>query len=123
MPRIAAQRAPRLGSRKVDHRDGSGHLDRAYESELRARVRDGVRPTERAFVRGSSSINESAERAGEEFVLAVTTGEEGGGPELDETTPEERGGPFVATTGQAEFAYGADASNPSDGTREPFPTT
>jgi hypothetical protein len=123
MTRIVEQKAAHPGARPVDHRDGSGHLDRAYEKKLRARARDGVRPTERAFVHGSSSANASAERAGEEFVLAATTGEEGGAPELEEMTPEESGGPFVATTGRAEFAHGTDASNPRDGTREPFPTT
>jgi hypothetical protein len=123
MPRIVAPKDIRLHGRTVDHRDGSGHLDHAYEKELRARARDNVPPPERAFVHGSSSPDASAEQAGEEFVLGVTTGEAGGAPELDETSPEERGGPFVATTGHAEFAYGPDESNPKDGTREPFPTT
>ena|SRR5579859_5209730 len=107
-----------------DHRDGSGHLDPAYEADLRARVRARVvRDGERAFVRGTSSANARAEQSGEEFVMAITTGEEGGAPGLDEVSSEEGGGPFVLTTGRIEFAYDVDESNPADGTREPFPKT
>jgi hypothetical protein len=122
MTNIVVPRDLRLG-RPVDHRDGSGHLDRAYERQLRARVRDGVRGAERAFVHGGLRANAGAERAGEAFVIAATSGEESAWFELDQMSAEERGGPFVATTGSVEFASGSDESNPSDGTREPFPTT
>ena len=55
--------------------------------------------------------------------MTATSGEDGGELSLDETCTEENGGPFVVTGARTEFAYGADESNPSDGTCEPFPTT
>jgi len=116
--------APGGFGRPVDHWDGSGHLDRAYEKKLRARLRgDSVRSAERAFVHRGSPADASAERAGEAFVIAATSGEERATFELDEMSAEERGGPFVVTTGCVEFASGSDETNPRDGTREPFPTT
>ena len=122
MTPILAPRGLRFG-RPVDHRDGSGHLDRAYEKELRARVRESVRSAERAFVRRGSPANASAKQAGEAFVIAATSGEERATFDLDQMSAEERGGPFVVTTGRVEFASGSDETNPRDGTREPFPTT
>ena len=108
----------------VDHRDGAGHLRPSYDAKLRARVHESVRPTgEKAFVRGTSSGDPSAEQSGEDFVQAATSGEEAGAYDLDEVSREERGGPFLVTTGRTEFAFDADASNPLDATREPFPTT
>jgi hypothetical protein len=110
--------------RNVEHRNGAGHLDPAYEAGLRARVHDRARRTgERAFVRGSWSIDASAEESGEEFVRSVTSGVDGGESALDDETSEERGGPFVETNASVEFAYESDESNPPDATREPFPTT
>jgi hypothetical protein len=124
MNRFIRLRQSRLDPRRVDHRGGDGHLDPAYESLLRARVHDGDhRAPEKAFVRGSSSTDPTAEECGEEFVMTVTSGEDGGESSLDEVSTEERGGPFVVTSGQTEFAYDADESNPPDGTREPFPRT
>lgn len=106
-----------------DHRNGAGHLERAYEERLRARVRREWTAPERAFVVAASGAHSGTARAGEEFVLAVTSGDESGATELDPIGSEEGGGPFVLTTGHTEFAYGSDASNPHDGTREPFPRT
>jgi len=109
---------------RADHRDGSGHLDPAYEADLRARVRGRIaHADERAFVRGTSTVNARAEQSAEEFVMAITTGEEGGAPGLDEVSSEESGGPFLVTYARTEFAYDVDESNPADGTREPFPTS
>jgi hypothetical protein len=114
-----------LKPRHVDHRDGAGHLDPIYEVVLRDRVRDRARNAEntnwRPFVTGTSSTDPSAEESGEEFVMTVTSGEDGGESELDGESNEERGGPFVETSGDVQFAYGTDASNPADATREPFP--
>lgn len=111
-------------ARRVEHRDGAGHLDAAYEAGLRARVRDRARGTrERAFVSGPSSMNATAEESGEEFVMSVTSGVDGGESALDEETSEERGGPFVVTSATVEFAHGTDESNPRGATREPFPTS
>lgn len=112
------------GDGPVDHRDGAGHLDPAYEAALRAHVREGARRVvEKAFVGGTSSADPSAEQRGEEFVMTVTSGEDGGESSLDEMSSEERGGPFVVTYARTEFAYEADDSNPVNGTREPFPTS
>jgi hypothetical protein len=123
MTHVVTPRNARFTDR-ADHRDGSGHLDPAYEADLRARVRGRTtHAPERAFVHGTSSANVGAEQSGEEFVMAITTGEEGGAPGLDEVTSEERGGPFLVTHGRTEFAYDVDESNPADGTREPFPKT
>ena len=112
-------------ARRVEHRNGAGHLDPAYEAALRTRVIDrGARHIgERAFVSGSPSADSNAEECAEDFVMTVTTGEDGGEAALDEETDEERGGPFVETRASAEFAYGFDESNPAGATREPFPTT
>jgi hypothetical protein len=124
MTRIIRLMDLRPGRGIVDHRDGAGHLGPVYEAKLRARARhDADRVSERAFVRGPSSPDASAEQSGEEFLKAATSGEERGACDLDEVSSEERGGPFVVTTGKTEFAYEADESNPADGTREPFPTT
>jgi hypothetical protein len=107
-------------TRGVAHRDGAGHLDPAYEAELRSRVQDRARRTgERAFVSGTSSANPSAEEAGEDFVIMVTGC--GNGDSAREDRSEERGGPFVQTSGGVEFADDTDESNPVDATREPFP--
>jgi len=121
----AASAVATLIKRRVQHRNGAGHLEPAYEAELRARVQDRARNTgERAFVGGTWSTDLSAEESGEEFVMTVTSGEDGGKSALstlDEESSEERGGPFVETDARVEFAYGTDGSNPTGATREPFP--
>jgi hypothetical protein len=107
--------------RRVEHRDGAGHLEPAYEAQLRLDVRARRVVGERAFVGRASSAGSLAEQSGEEFVMAVTSG--GATDELalyDEAT-EERGGPFIVTNSSLEFAYGTDESNPLGATREPFP--
>jgi hypothetical protein len=63
-----------------------------------------------------------AETLAEEFVTSATSAEEMREDERNELHPEEFGGPFTETTAQEEFANEADASNPDDATREPFPT-
>jgi hypothetical protein len=63
-----------------------------------------------------------AEALGEDFVLAATTGENMNGDDFDQVVSEEIGGPFVETSGDEEFADGADESNPDDATSEPVPT-
>ena len=120
--RIGAVRAPAapsasvarvVGTRRVDHRNGAGHLEPVYEAALRVRVRDRVRvAAERAFVRGTSSNDSSAEESGEDFVMTVTSGQDAGESTLDEDSSEEGGGPFVETNAREEFAYDTDESNP-----------
>jgi hypothetical protein len=85
-------------ARSIDHRNGAGHLDPAYEAALRVRVHDRARnTTEPAFVGGTSRANAIAEECGREFVMTVTSGEDGGESGLDEETSEDRGGLFVHT--------------------------
>jgi hypothetical protein len=85
-------------ARGVDHRNGAGHLDPAYEAALRMRVHDRARNSgERAFVSGTSSTHAIAEECGREFVMTVTSGEDGGQSGLDEETSEDRGWLFVHT--------------------------
>ena len=109
---------------RVDHRDGAGHLEPAYAASLSAQASlRAQKTTERAFVSGSFSADSAAEESAEEFVLTVTSGEDGGESELDDVTLEERGGPFVETSAATEFGYRTDATNPVDATREPFPTS
>jgi hypothetical protein len=109
---------------RVDHRNGSGHLDPAYETALRLRVRDRARKTgDRAFVSAASRAEPGAEESGEKFVTAVTCGGDGEELPYPEETSEERGGPFVKTYASVEFAYDTDDSNPITATREPFPTS
>jgi len=102
-------------------RDGAGHLTARVAADLLARSRDeGAAPgSERAFFRRARSGDALAERLGESFVGGATSGEDAS----DEVDVEENGGPFVETTSETELAIGTDASNPSDATREPFPTT
>jgi hypothetical protein len=94
---------------RVDHRDGAGHLDAAYMTRLRERASLWARKaSDRAFVNGTWTSDPSAEEAGEEFVIAVTTCENAGESMLDMVTTEENGGPFVETSAATEFAYGAE---------------
>jgi hypothetical protein len=108
----------------VDHRDGAGHLALVYRASLEQRASYRARKTkDRAFVSGTWSADPTAEESAEEFLLAVTSGENGGESTLDVVTPEENGGPFVVTAAGVEFAYETDRSNPRGATREPFPTS
>jgi hypothetical protein len=88
------------------------------EEEGPARERE--QPEE--LIRGAAH-DDLAEELGEEFVESATSGEQAAEDMRDEEVPEESGGPFVETSGNSEFAYGTDASNPKDAERDPFPTT
>jgi hypothetical protein len=77
---------------RIDHRNGAGHLDPTYEAALRVRVHDRARHIpERAFVGAALRRNKIAEECGREFVMTVTSGEDGGESGLDEKTSKERG--------------------------------
>jgi hypothetical protein len=108
----------------VKRRDATGHLDPRYAADLRLRsLEHAPRPEEDvAFLERAKSREPLAEVLGEEFVEAATTGEDVTLETLNGKTPEDEGGPFVVTRSRDEFARGSDASNPSDATREPFPT-
>jgi hypothetical protein len=58
----------------------------------------------------------------EEFLRAVTTGEDAGEEMMDEETPDECGGPFVIRSARSIFVRGTDESNPVDASREPLPS-
>src|SRR5579859_1749166 len=110
-----------IRAHRVDHRDGAGHLDAAYMTRLRERASHRARKaSDRAFVNGTWTSDPSAEEAGEEFVIAVTTCENAGESMLDMVTTEENGGPFVETSAATEFAYGAEPPNPFVARHRPF---
>ncbi len=111
-------------ARRVDHRDGAGHLDPVYEARLTAHVSERAhKAQDRAFVSGTRTADAGAEESAEEFVMTVTSGEDGGEFMLEGTASEEDGGPFIETSATKEFAYGSDRTNPIGATREPFPTS
>jgi hypothetical protein len=116
----AAKRAPaKPKAPEIKRRDGAGHLDPAYEADLRARIESKPKEDDdRAF-----APDALGNELGEEFVETVTSGEDEGTELRDKSTTEEVGGPFTVTTGGTEFASGEDESNPEEATREPFPTT
>jgi hypothetical protein len=62
-----------------------------------------------------------AENLAEEFVEAVTGGDDPVEEALEAVVPEELGGPFVVTGAADEFAHDIDAANPEDAEREPLP--
>jgi hypothetical protein len=66
-------------------------------------------------------VDDLGEMLGEEYVRAVTSGEEQGVEMRDEELPEEMGGPFVETSPRKEFGFDVDDSNPEDAEREPLP--
>jgi hypothetical protein len=120
--KLAELRSLAVKAPRVDHRDGAGHLAPVYRASLEQRASYRARKVkDRAFVSGTWSTDAAAEESAEEFLMSVTSGENGGESKLDWVTLEENGGPFVVTAAGAEFAYGTDRSNPRGATREPFP--
>jgi len=119
-----ASRKHAAPAHEIRRRDGSGHLDPAYEAALlaetgHARTRDDAR----AFLGRARSSEGLSEQLGEEFVETVTGAQDEGEEVFNQVVPEEAGGPFVETSGNTEFAHGTDASNIKGATREPFPKT
>jgi hypothetical protein len=120
--KLAKHNSPATKVSRVDHRDGAGHLAPVYEASLQERTSYRVRKAKnRAFVSGPWSVDTAAEASAQEFLMTVTSGENGGEFMLDAVMPEENGGPFVVTAAGAEFAYETDRSNPTGAMREPFP--
>jgi hypothetical protein len=120
--------APAAAPAPIKRRDASGHLDPEYAKGLLAlsgHASDGAHhdSNDKAFLKHARSKDELAEGLGEQYVGAITSGEEQGEEALDALSPEESGGPFIVTKGKTEFADDVDESNPADATREPFPTT
>lgn len=90
---------------KFRRRDGSGHLDPAYESLLlSASAGSSGGRLERAFL-GSRSSDPVAEEWASDFVAGVTSGHAEAQELLDRTLPEEDGGPFLETSAKTELAY------------------
>jgi hypothetical protein len=117
-------KAKKKAAHPKTRRDGTGHLDLAYERDLRRRSKENLeRDDDRGFLVGKRKDDALANELAQEFVETVTSGEDEGVELRDQTVEEEEGGPFVGTTGEQEFADGPDASNPADATREPFPKT
>jgi hypothetical protein len=117
-PKAAA--APK--AKPLRRRDGSGHLDPAYASQLRklSHKPDHLK-TERAFVGGQN--DDLAESLGEQVIESATSGEYDGEDVANQDVTEEQGGPFVESSGAREFGHDIDESNPVDAKREPFPTS
>ena len=103
-------------------RNATGHLDPRYARDLRALGKASAGPADAAPIVDEDLRDDPlAEELGESFVRTATSG--GEEEDLDQVVDEETGGPFVETTGEDEFAYGTDASNPEGAAREPFPVT
>ena len=91
---------------KFRRRDGTGHLDPAYESMLRATGGMSTRASDDlGFLGRPWSDDPVAEERGGEFVVSATSGHDDAQELLDRTMPEEEGGPFVETSASTEFSY------------------
>jgi hypothetical protein len=118
-----ARKAPARGKPAVRRRDGAGHIDPKYAQDLLEKSGAPEQDPRRGFVNRPRSKDDLVEELAEEFVEEATSAEHEGEDIQNQEVPEDRGGPFVETTGQEEFAYGTDLSNPKGAKREPFPTT
>ena len=103
--------------------DASGHMDPAERQRLLALGREHRDAEPKGLTAEQIARDPLGAEMGEAAVLAMTSGEDELGDELDAEVEEERGGPFVETSGRTEFAEGTDESNIEGATREPFPTT
>lgn len=115
-------KSKRESKQPLRRRDGAGHINPAYASDLLALSghSDGD-DNGGAFVDRPYSDDELSEELGEAFVAGATSGEGAESERLDEVEAFEAGGPFVVTDARREFAEGTDDSNPVESTQEPFP--
>jgi protein-disulfide isomerase len=118
-------RPAKASAKPFRRRDGTGHLDPAYQkfllSESGASRSD---EDDRAFIGGGGRSNDAlAEQLGEEFVESATSGQDDGDERFDQVVPEENGGPFVESNGAIEFADDDEPPNIDDAPPEPFPKT
>jgi hypothetical protein len=121
-PKVAAKKKSSAKAKPMRREDRPGHYDPKYKAKLR-QLGQHEKDDDRAFVGGARTRDDLAEELGEEAVVAMTSGEDGLGDDLQADVPEDSGGPFVRSSGGKEFADGTDASNPDDALREPFPKT
>jgi hypothetical protein len=114
-----------IHSRGREHRlyDNAGHLDAEHAERLLAGSGDRRSKPPEAFVASHKGHNDLATELAEGAVVAMTSGEDHLGEDLNHDVEEDWGGPFVVTSGSKEFAHGVDESNIAEATREPFPTT
>jgi hypothetical protein len=125
---VATRTAPPAKASRIQRRDATGHLDAGYAADLHARSRasEEDHSSDLAFLRTPKSRRSPlAAELGREAVMTMTSGEDQSAELQDVALPmgEEMGGPFVPSAAAREYAPGEDRSNPSDATREPFPTT
>jgi hypothetical protein len=114
----------KAGKKPTSRSDLAGHLDPAHAARLLRLSREtDQHDANVGFVAGPRSKDAMAEQFGEETVSAMTSGEGKAADDWNEHVEEEDGGPFIATSGDEEFATGTDESNTADATREPFPKT
>jgi hypothetical protein len=120
----AKKKAATAKKKAVARRDATGHLNKKYAADLRARARESREPDDTdAFIRKSRAHDALAEQLGEEAVRTMTSAEDQSDQLQEAEVDEENGGPFVTTSGGQEYADGTDLSNPRRATREPFPKT
>ncbi len=123
--KAAPKKKPKKVAKKkaIRRSDGHGHLDPKYKKDLLAE--SGGDPGLKDAKRGAFKVKDDsyAEDLGQEVVGEATSGEDEKEDLENRIGEEERGGPFVVTTGQQEFGYEPDESNPIDGDVEPFPKT
>ena len=103
--------------------DNAGHLDPTRASRLlEISAGNHVRQPENAFLSGAAAHDDLAAELGEGAVVAMTSGEDAVGEDLNHDVEEDWGGPFIESPASKEFASGTDESNIAEATREPFPT-
>jgi hypothetical protein len=96
--RAPAKAAPARRAKPLQRRDGTGHLNAKYESELHARSED--RETDPVgFVARPRSGDDMVEELGEGYVASATSGEYEAEDTQNQDVTEEVGGPFVETSG------------------------
>lgn len=123
-PIVATGAGGKASKKPTSRSDPTGHLDPAHAARLLRISREtDSHDANVGFVAGPRSKDAMAEQFGEETVSAMTSGEGTASDDWNEHVEEEDGGPFVATSGDEEFATGTDESNIPDATREPFPKT
>lgn len=117
-------RPARASPKPFRRRDGTGHLDPAYQKFLLSESGTSRSDEDdRAFIGSSRSNDALAEQLGEEFVESATSGQDDGDERFDQVVPEENGGPFVESNGAIEFADDDEPPNIDEAPPEPFPKT
>jgi hypothetical protein len=118
--RSVKKRAPHTKGRKVGAGPPNGRVTHEVEvDEARERVAGSY---EVLGLEVSDGADEVGEELGATYVENVTGADDAATEHRASDTPADDGGPFVVTSGDVEFAYGTDASNPPGAEREALPT-